>query len=143
MPNAPRWFLDELRAFDSDLRLRWSFRLQNWQLERKVTRSLHPGTIRNDSWHDDYIRAQEGYILVATIPFNGLSRSVFERLRASDLWSNGGWQRVAEELEELERVQEEKVWNDFQDSVRASSAELYNLWKIRDGRTVFNAGWVA
>lgn len=143
MPKAPEWFLKELEAFDADLRVRWSPRTETFHLERKVRRGLHPGTIRNDGWHDDYIRAQEGYILVGIINPGMFSRSIFEKLRASDLWSNGGWAQMAKDIEEFEEAEEEKKWSEFSERLHHSSAEVYEFMKIRDGRTVFNAGWVS
>ena len=141
-PQVPAWFLKELKAFDSELRVRWSRRTETFQLERRVTRGLHPGTIRNDNYHDDVIRAQDGYILVATIrPEIGFSRSIFSRLRAADLWSNGGWAKMAKTIEDFEEAEEEKKWTDFSESLKHESAELYDLMKIRDGRTVFSAGF--
>ena len=140
MPSAPAWFLKELREFDPDLRLRWSRMRELWQLERRVTRSLHPGTIRNDNYHDDYIRAQDGYVLVASIPHGTFGRHIFERLRAADLWSNGGWARIAREIEEFEEAEEELKWKKFGETLQEESREVYDLMKIRDGRTVFNIG---
>jgi hypothetical protein len=141
MPDAPKWFLNELRVFDPDLRVRWSRRTETFHLERRVTRSLHPGTIRNDHWHDDYIRAQDGYVLVGIIRPGLFSRTIFDKLRAADLWSNGGWARVCRKIEEFEEAEEERKWDDFGETLREESAELYETMKIRDGRTVFNAGW--
>jgi hypothetical protein len=139
---APEWFLRELEAFDPHLRLRWSARRELWQLERKILRGLHPGTIFCDGWHDESIRARDGYILVASIPPDRLTRAVFARLRASDLWSNGGWKRVADQLDAYDEIQEEKSWENFSSNVRDASKDVYEWMKIRDGRTVFNAGWL-
>jgi len=140
--NAPEWFIKELHTFDSDMRCRWSPRCQMFQLERKVSRSLHPGTIRNDGWHDDYIRAQEGYILVAQVPPGKFSRTIFEKLRRSDLWSNGGWESIAKQIEGEEDREEEMKWKSFEDDVHDRSKEVYDWMKIRDGRTTFSPGWV-
>ena len=142
MAKAPDWFLRELKAFDEDLRVRWSPRTETFHLERRVTRGLHPGTIRNDGWHDDYIRAQDGYILVGTIRPGMFARSIFDRLRASDLWANGGWEKVARSVEEAEEAEEAESWAKFRESLREESREVYDFIKIRDGRTIFNAGWV-
>ena len=142
MPDAPKWFLRELKDFDPDLRVRWSPRLELFQLERRVLRSVHPGTIRNDGWHDDWIRAQDGYLLVASIPPGKFSRTIFEKLRASDLWSNGGWATMAREMEESEEREEALHWEKFSGNLRDATKDVYDIMKIRDGRTVFNAGWV-
>lgn len=140
MPTAPQWFLDELRAFDPDLRLRWSIRTHSWALERQVRRGLHPGTTKGDPFSDDYIRARDGYILVGTIPFGGLHRYVFQRLRDSDLWARGGWQRVADEMDQADEMTEQARLEKFSRENREYARDLYNLYAIRDGRTVFNAG---
>jgi len=142
MPEAPKWFLKELKEFDADLRVRWSKRTETFQLERRVTRSLHPGTIRNDGYHDDYIRAQDGYLLVGVIRPGMFSRTIFEKLRASDLWSNGGWAQMARTIEAFEEAEEERKWAEYSDELRHQSAELYEHMKLRDGRTIFSPGWV-
>jgi len=139
--KAPDWFIKELRAFDSDLRLRWSPRLELWQLERKVRRSLHPGTIRCDGWHDDYIRARDGYLLVASLPPNGFSKTVFEKLRNADLWSQGGWKKIADAVDAYEDQMEEEKWRKFSEEMRDYSKDVYNFLSLREGRTVYNAGW--
>jgi hypothetical protein len=139
-PIAPGWFLKELREFDSELRLRWSQRLEMWQLERRVTKSLHPGTIRNDGYHDDYIRAQDGFVLVASIPPGTFGRHIFERLRAADLWANGGWAKVVREIEEFEEAEEELKWSKFGEVLKEESKDLYELMKIRDGRSIYSVG---
>ena len=140
--DAPGWFVRELQAFDSDMRVRWSPRTELFQLERRVTRSLHPGTIRNDGWHDDYIRAQDGYILVAQVPPGKFSRTIFDRLRASDLWANGGWEQVCRQIEGDEDREEEMQWRKFEEDIHEHSKEVYDWMKWRDGRTVFSPGWV-
>ncbi len=140
--NAPGWFLKELKAFDEDLRLRWSSRVELWQLERRVRRSLHPGTVKCDDYHDDYIRARDGFILVASVPPNGLSRSIFEKLRASDLWANGGWQKLEDDLQVAEAVAEERRRQDFSRDIRDLSKDAWNWIAQREGRQIFNAGWV-
>lgn len=115
--------------------------MEMWQLERRVRRSLHPGTIRCDGWHDDYIRARDGYLLVASVPPNGLGRHVFERLRDSDLWANGGWKRIADQLDEADEIREEKMWEKFSSTVRDESRDVYRFLSLRRGSTVFNSGW--
>lgn len=134
--------MKELQSFDPDMRLRWSPRLQLWQLERRVKRSVHPGTIRNDGWHDDYIRAQDGFILVASVPPHGLTRSIFEKLRASDLWARGGWEKVIREIEAAEDEAEQEKWDKFGADVRAQSAEVYRFLQHRNGQAVYSPGWL-
>jgi hypothetical protein len=139
--QAPEWFLKELKAFDPELRLRWSPRLELWQLERRVRNALHPGTIRNDGWHDDHVRAADGYLLVGSVPPGGLGRHIFERLRDSDLWSQGGWKRVADQLDEFEATEEARKWAKIEEDNLAMAREVFEIMKLRDGRTIFSAGF--
>jgi hypothetical protein len=142
MPKAPDWFLKELAAFDPYLRLRWSPRLQLWQLEKKVRRSLAPGTSKTDGWHDDYVRARDGYILVCSLPFSRLNRDLFQILRNNDLWALGGWKKVADALDEYDASVEENRMKKFGETCREQARDFYNWLKIRDGRTVFNSGFL-
>lgn len=139
---APGWFLAELEAFDPDLRCRWSNRTGTFHLERKVTRSLPTECYKSDTEHDDYIRAREGYILVGVINPDGFSRSIFDKLRASDLWSNGGWQKMISDIEAYEAEEEEKKDKAFSDDLAAMSGEVYRFLKFREGSRVFNAGFM-
>jgi len=140
--KPPDYFVRELAAFDPDLRIRWSTQYERWMVERRVRRALHPGTIKCEDWDDDVIRARDGYLLVGTVSPHGLSRTILEKLKASDLWSNDGWRRVADKMDEYDRTKEEKAWDDFSDDIRSYSAEVYEWLKIRDGRSVFSPGWV-
>lgn len=140
--KPPAWFEKELSQFDSDLRVRWSPRLELFQIERRVRRSLHPGTIRCGGWHDDEIRARDGYLLVASAPPHGLTRSVLQKLKDADLWSQGGWQTVIRAIEAAEELEEEKRWESFSRDIREQSADVYEFMKLRDGRTVYNAGFL-
>jgi hypothetical protein len=140
MAKAPDWFLKELKEFDPDLRCRWSSKDENFHIERKVTRGMHPGTIRNDGFHDDYIRAQDGYILVGVIRPGHFSRHTFQVLRDSDMWANGGWEEVDRKLCAFEEAEEEHKWAVFDDESAAACRELYSLLKIRCGETFFNVG---
>jgi hypothetical protein len=135
--KAPKWFVTELHEFDPDLRIRWSGHMEMWHLERQVRRGLHPGTIRTDGYHDDYVRARDGFILVACVPPRMLCREIFEKLRTSDLWSNGGWQKIIRDIEEGEQAVEDKKWTDFQDKIKHLSAEVYNFISYRSGSRIF------
>jgi hypothetical protein len=139
--RAPDWFLKELKIFDPLLRVRWSARMELWHIERRVMRGLHPGTIKTDEWHDEYIRARDGYVHVCSVPPGKLTPHVFERLKAADLWSHGGWKKVADQLDEFDQVEEEKKWEVFSRDLTDLSKSVYDLLKLRDGRTVFNAGF--
>jgi hypothetical protein len=138
--QAPNWFVTEMKAFDSALRVRWSQKMNMWQLERKIANSKPIDTTKRDGYDDDYIRAREGYILIALIPNDKFSRQIFETLRASDLWSQGGWESMARYIEDTEAAAEEKFWNDYSDELKAQTAEIYNFLKYREGSRIVNIG---
>ena len=142
MPQAPDWFLKELKTFDPLLRIRWSDKMQVWHLERKLLAGLHPGTIRRDTEDDAYIRARDGYVHVCSmLPDRPFTRQIFAILRANDLHTHG-WKRFADQADAFDQMREEKSWENFSKKVTDASKDVYELMKIRDGRTVFNAGWI-
>jgi hypothetical protein len=138
---APGWFLHELELFDPSLRCRWSERTNMFQLERKITHSIPINTSVNDTEHDDYVRAREGYILVGVISPDGFNRSIFEKLKASDLWANGGWEAMADMIEAYEESEEKRNNEAFEREIRETSRELYHLLKMRQGSSIYNVGY--
>ncbi len=140
MEGVPAWFLTELKAFDPALRVRWSAKMNMYQLERRITHGLPVNTLKKDGFDDDYIRAREGYILVALIAPGKFSRSIFDTLRASDLWSNGGWEAMAKSIEDLEAMAEEKRWESFNQDIKDQAREFWNFLKLREGSRIFNIG---
>lgn len=138
--EAPSWFIKEMNSFDPALRVRWSPKMNMYQLERKLANSKPIDTTKKDGFDDDYVRARDGYILVALIEPGKFSRSIFQVLRASDLWSMGGWEAMAKFIEDQEALAEEKRWEKFSEEIRYATKELYDFMKIREGRTIFNIG---
>jgi hypothetical protein len=139
MPSAPRWFINELKVFDPALRVRWSPICKMFQLERKIAHGMPINTTKSD-FTDDFIRARDGYILVAMIEPGKFSRSIFSTLRGCDLWSNGGWEAMADLIEEIEAREEAEKWRAFENDVHAMSQDLYHWLKIRDGRSIYGPG---
>jgi hypothetical protein len=137
---APLWFIKELKVFDPELRVRWSQKMSMWQLERRIAHSKPIDTAKKDCYDDDFLRAREGFVLVALIPPGKFSRSIFATLKACDLWSNGGWEHMARYIEEQEAAVEQKIWDDFSDDLKAQASELYSFLKIREGSMIYNIG---
>lgn len=137
--SAPGWFVREMSKFDPELRVRWSEKANIFMLERKIAHSKNIDTIK-DCFSDEYIRARDGYVLVALIPHDKFSRSIFDTLRASDLWSNGGWEHMAKTIEEIEEREFEEGLKKFIEDIAYESKEYYSFLKYRDGETVFNIG---
>ncbi len=63
---APEHFVRRLAQEFPANRLRWSAKLEVWQLEQKIERG-HIATMRVSPLDDDAIRAQDGYRLVLSI----------------------------------------------------------------------------
>lgn len=65
--TAPPWFTEALaRRFGSRLRIRWSAKLGEWQVEQQVGRAAFaPNGL--DPHDDAHIRAKDGYALVLSI----------------------------------------------------------------------------
>lgn len=138
--NPPAWFTEELAKFDPGLRVRWSAQRQMWALERQVKRALHPGTLNGDTEDDEYVRARDGFLLVGHIPPRGISRYVFQTLEQNDMWKRGGWERYIREVEDAEESADEEKWRKITAQNRDLAKDLYEVLKLRSGRTVFNAG---
>lgn len=141
--RAPKWFINEMKAFDSELRVRWSIKMNVFQLERRIANSKIIDTSKTDSFDDDYVRAKDGYILVALIDSRSFNRSIFTTLRECDLWTKGGWEAMAAHIEDLEAREEAQKWEVFSNEIKDHTKELYDFLKIRDGRTVLlNTGGI-
>jgi hypothetical protein len=138
---VPAWFITEMNAFDPELRVRWSQKMNMWQLERKIANGKFIDTQKKDTFDDDYIRAREGFILVALIEPGKFSRNIFSILRASDLWSNGGWEEMAKQIEDMEAREEEAKWRAFSDELKHQSKEFFDFLSIRVGRRILNIGY--
>lgn len=134
--HAPPWFINEMKIFDPELRVRWSEKANIFMLERKIANSK-PVDTKKDSFSDEYIRAREGYVLVALIPHDKFSREIFNILRINDLWSNGGWEHMARTIEELEAEEEQKRWQRFSDDIVSHSKEIFEWMQYRDGERIF------
>jgi hypothetical protein len=139
--KPPEWWTRELRAFDPDLRTRWSPKVELWMIERRVRRSLALGTIKEDPNDDDVVRARDGFLHVASLPPRGFSRYALEKLKAADLWTQGGWEKIDRELCEAEAALEEKQWKDFDQDLHHMHREVYRFLSHREGRSCFSGGF--
>lgn len=65
--TAPTYVTERLeREFDGRLRIRWSYKRNEWQIEAKIARAIDPGA-QVDAADDDHIRARDGYAFVMSI----------------------------------------------------------------------------
>lgn len=55
------------KTFDNKLRVRWSDKLGEWQIEQKVRRGLAVDPLKPDPYNDDQIRHKDGYVWVMSV----------------------------------------------------------------------------
>lgn len=66
MREAPESFKESLKTqFNGLLRIRWSDKRQEWQIEEKIARAS--GNRPADDYHDEAIRFRDGYALVCSV----------------------------------------------------------------------------
>ena len=69
--SPPKGFVQQLKAYDPLLRVRWSDRGCCWLIERKITRSkwINPESVQVTHWknYEEYRAAQDGYILLMDV----------------------------------------------------------------------------
>jgi hypothetical protein len=65
--TPPSYVTERLKSeFENRLRIRWSFKRNEWQIEARVARAIDPKS-RVDTADDDHIRARDGYAFVLAI----------------------------------------------------------------------------
>jgi hypothetical protein len=68
MRLAPDDFVNRLNdTFRNELRIRWSNKLNQWQIEQKINNPKELGYRFDDEWHDDAVRQRDGYALVCSV----------------------------------------------------------------------------
>lgn len=97
----PSSFVRRLREFDSSLRIRWSDAKTCYLLERKVTRGRQPDPACYEDW-DEYVAARDGYVTCFPVAPHELDDRVIMTLMASDLWTTGGANAKADQMEARE-----------------------------------------
>lgn len=66
--RAPQAFLERLKnEFGEDIRVRWSDKWTEWQVEQKVRRAAAVKPIGNDPHSDDNVRWRDGFMWIMSI----------------------------------------------------------------------------
>ncbi len=66
--SPPQEFVHRLsREFGGRLRIRWSPRREEWHIEQKVGRALGDPPRHIPDWHDQWVRARDGYHFLCAI----------------------------------------------------------------------------
>ena len=157
--NAPRYFQDSLRLFDSLLSVRFSNLRKEWVIERKAyvsgneigflrrrterafkSAKLKTGMARIRTYDlatqiaEECRSAEEGKRVILFA--KELDRRIFDALVAGDIRGYGGYSRFADALDAQEDAAERKLLRDFanenQDRSREAFDQLNFLWRRRE-----------
>lgn len=142
-----KWFQKALKSLDKDLRVRWSFEHKKFIIERKCPKEglyLPVKYVEENGKlvekimpekSDRYIQYHDGYAGIMYV--DKLNESVLNKLKAIDMWENGGNLNKLVEIEEKKR--EEKKEAEISDEIRTMSREIWDYWNVRG---VFNKGGI-
>lgn len=140
-PYTPEpYVLRGLHNLDNNIRIRWSQRFGQWQVERKVSHAVsyiktlaqYVHGVENDSW----VRARDGYILVRSFgPQPTLGDWALTVLQWGDPWRVTRAHRELALLRQEERQEQEKT-NAFHTHVEAVAKDQYDDMVWRGGERV-------
>ena len=125
--DVPRGFVQELLEYDPLLRIKWDQKDAYWRIERKIRRRWAPTPTQNTS-AQDWECMQEGYVIVLRVPPGCLDARVFWTLGGGDIRRRGGARKVAEQMEEAERMESERSHAAFLDEVSQRSKGRWDSW---------------
>lgn len=125
--DAPKAFVQRLRAYDNMLRIRWSDFERRWRIERKIAhaRSIDPGLYK-ESDYEQFVARREGYLPILFCQREQLDNRILYTLWASDMQRQGGGAKVADRLtayEEAFRLHKRAKWLD---DVYNQAKDYYN-----------------
>jgi len=125
--DAPKSFVQRLRAYDPLLRIRWSDWEQRWRIERRITfgRSIDPGLFK-ESQYEEFVARCQGHIAVLYCQKEQLDTRVFFTLWMNDIQRQGGSKAVADRLEEEEAIYRTKSRAKWLDDVYVQAREKYD-----------------
>lgn len=93
-------FQHELHKLDPMLRCRLAYERSHYIIERKCERGSACGTKPDMArGYDRWIGDRDGYVYVMAVMPQMLSYLVLEHLRNTDMWTQGGAEKVANELD--------------------------------------------
>ena len=132
-------FAHELKKIDPKLRVRLSHFGDCWLVERKATRgSACAITPKYERGPDAWKRDKDGYVYVMAIRRDLLNHQAFLDMRWCDIQARGGAQKYADEMDEQDRLAEEKLEAEQSKYLQDRSEEVYDKHMIRQGSVVSN-----
>ncbi len=125
-------FAREMHNFDSQLRIRLSWRRDRYLIERKVARDSSVMLDGSKSYrdYDMFICARDRHIPVMEVPRAMLDKRVFLELRAHDMWEYGGAGPFADHLEAMEAQNEAKHDKEQSSHLQDVSSEAYDKMRV-------------
>lgn len=119
----PSGFVNRLKGYDKELRVRWSDIHSAWRIERRIRPpriNLDPALFADP---EDFTTAVEGYALIMRVPPNMLDNRVFELLWAGDVQRRGGGAKVEQEEEDAYNERLEKAMAAWGDEIEQAAIE--------------------
>lgn len=132
-------FQHELHKFDPKLRVRLSNNRDCWLIERRVARgSAMAITPKYERGPDAWQRDRDGYTYVMAVRRDLLNHQAILDMRWCDIQARGGAQKYADEMDEQDRLKEEKLEADQSKYLQDRSEEVYDKHMIKQGSVVSN-----
>lgn len=123
-------FVRKLRAYDPDLRVRWSPSRECWMIERKIRRT-RPCAYVDSPDPDVRHRAVEGYIHVGNVHPQMLDERVLLTLWQNDMWRQGGAKEVNRVLDDFYEAKEARDDKTQREDLKHVAGEMwdYIAWR--------------
>ena len=128
----PAAFVKKLRAYDPDLRVRWSPTKECWLLERRVrrARTWYGGESPDPDVKRRYL---DGYVHVGSVAPRGLNELVLLHLWHNDMWTQGGATAVNAALDDYWETKERADARTQRDDLKAIAGDIWDhlAWRRR------------
>jgi hypothetical protein len=133
------YFEKQLKKFDPKLRVRLSHAGDCWLIERRAMRgSACALTPKYERGPDAWKRDKDGYVYVMAVRRDLLNHQAILDMRWCDIQARGGAQKYADEMDEQDRLAEEKLEAEQSWHLQCKSEEVYDKHMIRQGSVVSN-----
>ena len=135
--GPPAWFRRQMAAQDADLVIFPSQEEGLYRVARRVRANHQPVMHALQNRPDTKIYVQHGLVPVISLaPFVQWGPVVLSDLAEMDMWRFGGADAVADELEQRERIADEKLDLDIADQAMQLAGESFRGLKWRNGSAV-------
>lgn len=134
--EPPKWFLQELAAFDPHLVIYPSQEDYYYRIARRATRG--PGLLKALSWGTDSAVCVD-HKLVPVTSFGGnltFSAHIFQYFADRDTWRHGGAKKSADLLDEQDKAAVAATNKEFDSENTARARSMYRTYKTRVGERI-------